>query len=84
MLHAVKCHPENFKSIKDNSRPFTVRKLDRPYQVGDEILIQEWDPVKKEYTRDQWMGTITAIVSDAVGLRQGFGVLGLREKEAGD
>ena len=43
MRHELKSHPVNFKRLVDG-QPFDVRKNDRDYQVGDEIVFKEYDP----------------------------------------
>lgn len=44
MRHELKCWPVYFARLVDGTKTFEVRKDDRGYQAGDELLIREWDP----------------------------------------
>lgn len=44
VTHTVKCWPEFFRRLADGSKTFEVRKNDRGYQCGDDLVIKEWDP----------------------------------------
>ena len=44
MIHAVKCLPQFFAPLSDGSKPFEVRKNDRPYRVGDYLAVNEFVP----------------------------------------
>jgi hypothetical protein len=44
MRHELKCWPPYFESVMDGSKPFELRKNDRDYKYGDELLLREWDP----------------------------------------
>ena len=40
MLHALKTWPEFYKEIVDGSKKFEIRLNDRPFKVGDEVVLQ--------------------------------------------
>lgn len=42
-VHEVKCDPHMFARLLDGSKTFEVRKDDRGYQTGDELVIREHD-----------------------------------------
>lgn len=44
--HQLKCWPEFFQATLNGLKKFELRRDDRPegYQVGDELLLKEWDP----------------------------------------
>ena len=44
MIHEVKCWPRFFNALLDGSKPFEVRKNDRPYRVGDILAVNEYVP----------------------------------------
>lgn len=47
--HVLKCLPEYFQAIKRGEKTFEIRKgLDRVYEVGDQVVLQEFSPETKE------------------------------------
>jgi hypothetical protein len=43
MTHEVKCWKTYFKLIEDGSKTFDLRKNDRNYQAGDDIMLCEYN-----------------------------------------
>lgn len=43
-LHALKCHPHFFAAIVDGKKTFEIRRDDRHYRVGDQLMLAEYDP----------------------------------------
>lgn len=74
MTHALKSNPQNFELITNGTQTFDVRKNDRPFKIGDSLLLQEYD---KTYTGKEWKGSIAHISSDSV--KNGFVILGIKE-----
>jgi hypothetical protein len=81
MLHALKTEPEYFMSIMDGSKTFDVRKMDRPFLDGGDIVLQEWNPETKQYTGKEWHGEITYILADERFCKKGHCVLGIKKSE---
>lgn len=50
MLHELKTWKQYFAMVFCGSKTFEVRLNDRDYKLGDELLLKEWCPEKKEYT----------------------------------
>lgn len=50
MIHELKTWPEPFKSLQEGVKTFEIRVNDRNFQVGDTLLLHEWNPVTKSYT----------------------------------
>ena len=50
VTHKVKCWPEFFQPMLNTLKRFDLRRDDRPegFQVGDQLLEQEWDPTIEE------------------------------------
>ena len=48
--HDLKCWPQWFQPVLDGEKPFDVREDDRGFSVGDQLHLQEWDPMTEEYT----------------------------------
>lgn len=50
MIHELKTWKEYFSLIRVNRKNFEVRKYDRNFQEGDELLLKEWDNETNKYT----------------------------------
>lgn len=48
--HELKSWPEFFQPIWDGIKRFEIRRNDRGYHVGDNLLLREWNPDTKDYT----------------------------------
>lgn len=85
-IHDLKCDAVFFDAVESYQMTFAVRKLDRPYQVGDMVKLNRgrYDRKTREFTPDDstfppMVRTINYILTaDAfpVGLQPGYGVLG--------
>lgn len=49
-LHALKLHPGYFDAAVELRKPFEIRRNDRDFQLGDYLLLEEYDPATKGYT----------------------------------
>lgn len=75
-LHELKIYPHYFNAILDGNKKFEIRKNDRNFQKGDNILLREWDNIK--YSGRTIFVTITYILDDRfVGLAEGYVALGI-------
>jgi len=45
-----KVWPDYFKLIKSGQKKFELRLADFRIKVGDTLILEEWDPKKKDYT----------------------------------
>jgi hypothetical protein len=82
MTHALKTWPEYYKAVDSGEKTFEVRRFDRPFKVGDTLLLQEWDYTKGQYTGKELKRHITYILSGDVnkfGLFADFCVMGIKE-----
>lgn len=43
MKHDLKIWPQYFSRAADGCKTFEVRKNDRGFQMGDEVVLHEWD-----------------------------------------
>lgn len=80
--HELKCWPEFFHPLRRGAKPFELRKNDRDYQVGDYLLIREFDPMYGgNYTgRKEYRKVVYALTHEQApdGLKEGFAILVLR------
>lgn len=76
-LHELKIYPKYFEEVLKENKNFEIRKNDRNFQLGDKILLREWDNIK--YTGRTISAEITYVLSDSfVGLTDGYVGLGIR------
>ncbi len=60
----------------DGTKTFECRYNDRDFKVGDGLLLREYDP-QKGYTYRCIVRKITYILSDFIGLKDGYVILGV-------
>lgn len=77
MIHALKTKPKYFSDVANGKKTFEVRKFDRPFNVGDFLALNEFDP-EKEYTGRCMIVQITYILSDTEFCKDGYVVLGIK------
>lgn len=75
--HELKILPEYFEAVTSRRKQFEIRKNDRDYKVGDQLILREWDSVR--YTGDSYKAEITYITDYMQ--RDGYVVLGIRGVE---
>jgi hypothetical protein len=84
--HDLKCWPGYFEALMDGSKTFEVRRDDRKFAVGDELLLREWNPDIEQYSGRQLKRHVTCImhgmgnvgvIGPCRGISLGFVVLGL-------
>ena len=74
--HEIKILPQYFLDISKGLKQFELRKNDRDYQVGDLVMLREWNG--KEYTGDKMIVGIKYILKDCpqYGLMKGYCIFG--------
>jgi len=78
MTHELKTWPVYFQEVWNRNKKFELRKHDRPYQVGDTLILLEYEPTKAEYTGRKIFAEIGYIFSEPVfGLKDGYCILSL-------
>lgn len=87
-IHELKCEPEYFRSVLDGLKNFEIRKDDRDFRQGDELLLKEfipkdyWDPCDPK--QDEYSGRIlhrriVYLIRNFEGLTPGYVILGLKK-----
>lgn len=78
MIHELKILPEYFKPVSLYHKNFEIRKNDRNYKVGDELLLKEWDGEK--YTGRTFHCFVSYIYygDGTYGLPEGWCVMALK------
>ncbi|MBE6164295.1 MAG: DUF3850 domain-containing protein [Streptococcus gallolyticus] len=80
MQHDLKCYSDYFEAVKDGTKNFECRYNDRDFQVGDQLRLMEYSE-QTGYTGRYLERTISYVLTDFVGLSNGYVILGLEEKK---
>lgn len=78
IAHELKILPQYFNDVVCQKKTFEIRKDDRDYQVGDTLILKEFDG--SDYTNHKVKRVITYILRDAkdYGLEDGYCILGIQ------
>lgn len=49
-IHNLKTWPAPYAAILDGNKTFEFRENDRAFEVGDVLVLCEWDPKTSDYT----------------------------------
>jgi len=79
MIHDLKCWIEPFEAIIDGKKKFEFRLNDRNYEVGDELHLNEWDPVRKKHTGRSTYQEVTYILRNGFGLPEGYCIMSIEK-----
>lgn len=86
MIHELKTYPEYFSMVFSGSKKFEVRKDDRGFRIGDELLLREFVPkgyYEDGLNDDNYTGRILHRRIDYIlkggqfGIEAGYVVLGI-------
>ena len=75
-VHELKTYPHYFKQSIEGKKLFEIRLNDRNFQVGDIVILKEWDNIK--YSGRELRGVIKYILDDKfIGIAKGYVALSL-------
>ena len=78
MTHELKILPQYFQAVWDEKKRFKVRKNDRDFQVGDTLILREWDNKTKRYSGSALLVKVVYMLTDSIdGIEYGYCVLGI-------
>lgn len=77
MIHDLKILPEYFVEVVRGNKTFEVRKDDRPFNVGDELILYEVNCGK--YTGRNIKVIITHILRNPDYCKEGYCILGFKQ-----
>lgn len=77
MIHSLKCWPEYFEPVWTGRKTFEIRKHDRPFCVGDTVILKEWNPSTEKYTQ-RLMTKFISYMTD-FEQQEGFVVLAIQD-----
>jgi hypothetical protein len=76
--HELKTWPEHFAPVLRGEKKAELRKDDRHFQVGDELILREYEPTKHAYTGRAVIAKITHILRGGEWLTPGYAMLSIR------
>jgi len=83
MVHELKTWEEYFNAIASGEKNFELRKNDRGFLVGHELLLREYSPESKTFTGRTVRRKISYLLSgtdaEQFGLKPGYCIMGLTE-----
>jgi ASC-1-like (ASCH) protein len=85
MVHELKTWSKYFNLVKSGEKPFELRKNDRGFFAGHELLLREYNPQTQTYTGQTLRRKITYVFENCeaedFGLKPGYCIMGLKEVE---
>ena len=76
MIHELKTYPKYFQETLNGNKPFECRLNDRGFQVGDTVILKEWDNIR--YSGREIKGKIKYILDDKfICIAEGYVILSL-------
>jgi ASC-1-like (ASCH) protein len=80
MIHQLKTLPEYYHAINTGRKTFEVRKNDRDFQIGDILILKEYD---KGYTGNEIkVKLIYILYGGQFGIDKDYCVMGIKKLEA--
>lgn len=77
--HRLKALPVYFSSVLSGEKTFDMRSDDRDYQVGDILILEEYEEYNNEYTGRRCTRLVTYVLKDyPSALKNGYVVLGIK------
>ena len=61
MIHDLKTWPDQFEAIVRGTKHHEVRRVDRPFRVGDQLRLREFKPSSRHYTGRETQRVVTYI-----------------------
>jgi hypothetical protein len=77
MMHELKIWPHHLSAILSGHKQFEIRLNDRNFEIGDLLMLKEYDPEKSEYTGRWTARKVASMVTRFPGLVEGYVVMGL-------
>ena len=76
--HYLKTLPEFFEMAINGSKTFECRYNDRDYEVGDKVVLMEWDLSIMQFTGRELFVEITYVLKDFVGMALNWVVFSIK------
>ena len=76
MIHDLKILPSFYEDVIQHRKTFEVRKNDRPFAVGDFLILREYTP-DKGYTGRAVKAPVIYVLNDLRYCKRDFVILGI-------
>jgi len=73
--HVLKCWPHQWEQTYLGDKTCEWRRDDRDYDVGDELVLLEWDPASAKYSGRGLVMKVTHILRGRFGVPDGYCVM---------
>ena len=77
--HELKIWPACFAAVQAGTKPFDVRENDRNFQIGDLLVLREFEPETEQYTGPALTRWVSYVLHGGFGLQPNWCVLGFSE-----
>ncbi|WP_210516920.1 ASCH/PUA domain-containing protein [Hymenobacter terricola] len=78
--HELMTWPSCFAAVKAGNKPFDVREKDQNFQVGDVLLLREFDPEAGQYTGQNITRWVSYVLEGGLfGVQPNWCVLGFSD-----
>ncbi len=78
-IHELKILEEYFNEVRMGNKTFEVRLNDRNFQVGDFLLLKEFDPDREIYSGSEILCKVTYILDSPIFLKSGYIIMAIKE-----
>lgn len=78
MKHELKTWTQYFEEVWDRVKTFEVRKNDRNFQVGDTLILKEWNQFRQTFTGRKMSVKVTYILDDPEFVKEGYVIMGIK------
>lgn len=75
--HTLKTWPQYFQMVIDGKKKFEYRLNDRGFREGDELLLLEYDPIKKTYSGRQCVASVSFVLNSFKGIEDGYCIMSI-------
>ncbi|GIO04773.1 hypothetical protein J31TS6_08010 [Brevibacillus reuszeri] len=79
MIHDLKIWPEHFRDVRAGMKTAELRLNDRNYQLGDVLVLREYDPQEDEYTGEVETRRVTHILANEQWLQPGVVMISMSD-----
>jgi hypothetical protein len=76
-LHELKTWPQYFQQVIDGVKTFEYRFNDRDFREGDDLLLLEYDPIKKTYSGRHCIVSVTSVLRSFKGIEDGYCIMSI-------